>query len=161
MTLSAATLASELEALEPTLDVGEAIEHIADAWAAYFGAATVGVTPVADNTLTAARAAMVSALVGSEVDTAAAWQAGITAWWGAVAASATVIWAGNTPPVLSATVPPGLGSIASTLTVAFAANTAAAVDLATAADVIATVLHTINQGAVASIGPPASTLPIL
>jgi len=161
MTLSAATLAAELEALEPTSNASEAIERLAYAWEAYFGDATVGVTAVADGTLTAARAAMVGAMPGLSVDAAAAIQAGITAWWTAVAGSAAVIWAGNAPPVLSATVPPSLATIGAALTAAFSANTAASADLATAANVIANVLHPLTLGAVASIGPPASTLPIL
>lgn len=163
MVMVAADLAEELEALTPTSDVSSAIAALADAWEAYFVAATVGPTQVATGTLAAAKAAMVTALAGINTPSggATAIQAGIVAWWGVVIPAAAVIWAGNAPPVLSATPPPSLSTIAAVLAPVFASNTGGSLTLQASTTAIAAALHPLNLGAIAAVGPPAGTVPIL
>ena len=156
-------LADGLEALVPTSDVSAAISALADAWETYFAQATVGPTGVASGTLTAAKGAMVAALASLNATSggAAAIQAGIVAWWGAVVPAAAVIWAGNTPPVLSATPPPSLSTIAAALAPVFASSTSGSLSLQDAVAAIAAVLHPLNLGGIAAVGPPPGTVPIL
>jgi len=163
MTLSQSTLADGLAGLTPTSDVTAAISALADAWEAYFEAATVGPTTIATGTLAPAKAALVAALAGLNTPGggATAVQAGIVAWWGVVVPSATAIWAGNTPPVLSCTPPPSLSTIAAVLTPVFASNQASKLSLTAAAAAIAAALHPLQLGGIAAVGPPAGTVPIL
>jgi len=163
MTLSQSTLANGLAGLTPTSDVSAAIATLADAWEAYFSAATVGPTPVVPGTLAPAKAALVTALAGLNAPGggATAIQAGIVAWWGVVVPAAAVIWAGNTPPVLSCTPPPSIGTIAAALVPVFASNQASNLSLTAAAAAIAAVLHPLQLGGIAAVGPPPGTVPIL
>ncbi len=83
------------------------------------------------------------------------------AFWGAVAGSAAAIWPGHSPLVLSATVPPGLVSIAGALGPVFLSNVEARASLSDAANAIASVLHLASLGGIAAVGPPSATFPIL
>lgn len=163
MPLSADTLKTELQALIPTDSVAVAIERLATAFTNYFLEAQVGATSVASGTLAVPKAAMVTALAGINAPGAGAavMQAGIIAFWGSVATTAAVIWAGNTPPVVGATVPPGLSGIAAALTPVFAANVAQKRSLVDSCEAIAAALHPLQITGLAAVSPPAGTVPIL
>jgi len=163
MVMLSSDLADGFAELAPTSNASSAITALADAWEAYFVEATVGPTQIVAGTLTAAKASMVTALadLNTPAGGAAAIQAGIVAWWGVVTPAAAVIWAGNTPPVLSATPPPSLATIAAVLVPVFASNTASSLSAQGAATAIAAALHPLNLGAIAAVGPPAGTVPIL
>ena len=144
--MSAETLASELEALVPVDNVAAAADNFAGAWEAYFYDALCGTFPVNPGTLSGATSAMVAAMTPT-MQTAgwAAIQAGIVAFWGVVSASAAVIWTA-VPPLVSATPPPGLSTIAATLQPVGAANQAAELSLADSCSAIASALHPLNLG---------------
>ena len=108
--------------------------------------------------LASARTAMEVALVGMSATGAAAAkiQAGITAFWGVVAASAATIWTmvPPVPPPTGATPPAGLSGIAAALTSVFATNTSSEADLDTAATNVANAIHPTQLGGIALIPPP-------
>ena len=161
MPLAAPTLGNELKNLPPVKTEAEAINNFATAWGNYFGNATVAAVPVTPGTLTPAINAMKGALVGLSATGAAAAkiQSGIVAFWGVVAASAPTIWV-TVPPVISATVPPLLGTIAAALSAVFTSNQAGNLSLADAANAVASAIHPIQLGGIATQTPNIPT-PIL
>lgn len=160
MPLSQPTLAAELRNLKPAKLEPTAISNLSTAFTNYFAGATVGGVPAVVLTLAPAKAAMQAALVGMSVPGAAPGkiQAGITAFWGVIAATAAAVWPGTAPPTVSATPPPGLAGIAAAIVAAGAANVAVK-DIGAAAQALAAAIHPTQLGGIA-ITPPG-TLPIL
>jgi hypothetical protein len=166
--LDPATLASGIETMTPTSDEQSAIAAFANAWSGYFAGSTVSGVPAVPGSFDPALAAMRGAMVGMSKDNAGALaiQAGITAFWGAIAALPATIWPLAPAIVLAATVPPTTLSLISTALVgAFATNAASGLSLHDAANAIALLLH--NDGGVGatvtgatSAGSPV-TLPII
>lgn len=160
--LSQAALKSGLAQLTPTTSEATGIDRFATAFKTYFEDATVDGVSVVPAALAGADTALRAALVGISAGGASTKiQAALAAWWVAVSASAAAIWPGHSPPVLSATVPPTLATLATALEAVFAANLAARAELADAADAIATAMHAATIGGVAPVGPPAASFPIL
>lgn len=155
MALSQATLANELQALEPSGAEATAIDNLVGAWENYFEDATVLGIPVTTGSLATAVLSMRGALIGMSADgaAAAAIQAGVTAFWGVIALSAATIWL-TVPPPLSASPPPGLGTIAGVLDPVFISNAAGSLSLADSAIALAAVLHPTQLGGIALIPPP-------
>src|SRR5512140_327970 len=118
--LTPAKLKNELMNLGLYDNEAAACQTLADAFSNYFADAMSNGVPIAAGALPAAKAAMAAALVGMSVSGAGAAkiQAGIIAYWGAVIPA--VAW----PTTLLITPPPGLGTIAASLTAIFAANVA-------------------------------------
>ncbi len=168
MTLSQAKLADLFKSLAPTSDYTLAAARIVDGFEAYFAEASVlGLSIGSVALLAPARAAMSAALLPAMAprnNAAGALQAGIVGWWGAIPALAAALWVDApplSPPIIGATVPPGLGSITASLNVVFAVNRAASRNRNDAADATAAVLHPLMLGAFVSLGPPPSTSAIL
>jgi len=161
MVLLIGTLGNGLANLKPVMTEIEAINNLATAWENYFSNASVAGVPVIPGTLVSAISAMKAALVGLSVENMASIkiQAGIIAFWGVVAASASTIWV-IAPPIISATIPPTLGTIAASLTSVFASNLSSKLGLVEAANAIAGVLHPIQLGGIA-IQTPNIPIPIL
>jgi hypothetical protein len=159
VTLQANTLATELEALEPSSTEAVAIARLVDAWEVYWGGATVNGVPATPGSFTAGLSAMGAALVGmsSSGAGAAAIASGVSAFWTAVAPLATAIWITApivlVPPIVP---PPGLGGISAALVSVFGSNTVSSLTLAQCAQQIASVLHA-NGGVGAAV--PGSVLP--
>lgn len=168
VTLSQAKLSDMFKSLTPTTDYTVAAARISSGFQTYFAEATVlGIGIGSVGLLAPCKAAMDVALLAAMAprnNAAGAFQSGITAWWGAVPAVAAVLWVGEppmAPPVLSATPPPGLSGIAAALSTVFAANRAGGLNLPSASDAIAAVLHPLMLGGLAGRGPPPSSSPIL
>lgn len=161
MTMLPATLASEMESMEPTDQETDAIDRFAAAWETYFYDAMVGAIPVNPGTLAAATTAMKGAMTGMSGQDAGddAIQAGIIAFWGVVAGSAATIWT-TVPPCTGATPPPNLATIAATLVGVFTGNTSGELDLAAACNAIAAAIHPLNLGGICAIPPPGAATPI-
>lgn len=162
MTLSQSALADGLETLTPTQSEATGIQRFTDAFRTYFEGATVDGIVAVPATLVAPANAMAAAMVGVSASGAGAAkiQAGIVAFWASVAAAAATVWPGHGPVVISATVPPGLAGLAAALTTVFAANVTARASLADASAAIAAVIHPLQLGGIAAVGPPAATFPI-
>ena len=104
--MSKETLASELEVMVPVDTALEGIQNFCDAWTNYFYDAEVLITPTEgipanDNSLSAAKSAMESAMVAN-IATGAffAIQSGVIAFWGVISTSAGVIWTAVPPPIV-------------------------------------------------------------
>lgn len=161
MVMLPATLASEMESMEPTDQETEAIDRFAAAWETYFYDAAVGAIPANPGTLAAATTAMKGAMTGMSAQDAGddAIQAGIIAFWGVVATAAPTIWT-TVPPCTGATPPPNLATTSATLVGIFAANTSGELDLAAACNAIAGAIHPLNLGGICAIPPPGAATPI-
>jgi len=155
MPMSSATLSTQLQTLAPTGDEVTAVTRLAQAWQTYFSDAAAGAVPFV-STVPAAKAAMAAALVGMSVTGAVAIQAGVAAFWGALAASPTLYF----PTATVVTPPPNLATIAAVLVPVFLANTVGSLSLQDACDAIAAVLHVANIGGSATLPGPVVT-PIL
>ncbi len=168
MTLQANTLATELEALEPSQTEAVAITRFVDAWGAYWGGATVNGVPATPGSFTAGLSAMGASLVGmsSSGAGAAVMASGVSAFWTAVAPLATSIWITApivlVPPIVP---PPGLGGLSAALAAVFASNTSGSLSISAAWQQVANVLHA--NGGVGALVPgsvlptPPAPLPIL
>lgn len=157
MPLLPTTLADGLKTLQPVNTEAEGINNFMTAWENYFKLASVAGIPTATGTLTPYLNAMRGALTGIGQQDAAATklQTAITAFWGSVCGAAATIWV-TVPPVISATPPPALGSIAATLNGVFAANISGELPLDACATAIANALHTLMLGGIAvQQAPPA------
>jgi len=157
------TLASGLESMTPTADEPSAIAAFANAWSTYFAGATASGAPAVPGSFTPGIAAMRAAMVGFSAPNAGApgIQAGITAFWGAIATLASVIWVLAPAVVLAAvTPPPGLGAIAADLLTLFPQNLAANLSLHDAATAIAAKLHTDGGTGALATGASASGVPV-
>lgn len=144
MAMLQTTLATELKALALYNDEPSAIQAWADAFANYFqgDGATEGaqsnalyITPAA---IPAAKAAMVGAMTGLSTAGAAAIQAGIVAFWGALVPATA--W----PTTTAITPPPGLSGLAVALQAVFDANTVGGLSKDDSMTAIAGAIHPIN-----------------
>jgi hypothetical protein len=153
MAMNQSTLSTELANMVPVDNEVDAINNLSTAFENYFYQSSVaGIVPIA-GALAAPISAMKSAFTGLSTDASTAIQSGITAFWGAAVASAPTIWI-TTPLIISATVPPSLSTIKSTLDAVFVSNLMAEFDLDDAANAVAVALHPINLGGIVVIGPP-------
>jgi len=154
--------------MTPVETEAEAIANFVSAWDAYFAGASVNGVPATPGSYAAGLAAMQGAMTGLSAPNggSVAIQAGITAFWSAIAGLATGIWL-TAPVVLVPPIvpPPGLGGISAALTSVFTSNTSGSVDLATAANNVAAALH--SSGGLGALVPgsvppaPPAPLPIL
>lgn len=141
MAMSDSTLADELKAMPLFDNEPDAVAAWADAFDVYFQDAEAGAGgPVVPDGLSACKSAMEGALSGMSGSGAgaAAIQAGILAYWGAIVPA--VAWATCT----GVTPPPGLTGLAAALAPVFLANTAPGVTKEQAFDAIAAAIHAIN-----------------
>lgn len=154
MTLSAATLASELKAMPAFATEVAAAEAWAEAFTNYFqgvnpptdSAESTGV-PIAPAVMPAAKAAMVGALSGMKSQGATSIQNGIAAFWASLAALPAAAWVG----VTLITPPPGLtGMLEAALIATFASNKSGLLEKDEAIDALAAVIHTNNLGGTAT-----------
>lgn len=148
----AATLSTQLQSISGT-DEASTITAWTAMWATYFAAALAGSGPGVLFTANAspintAKAAMAAAMSGMCASGAAAAkiQAGIIAWWGALAASPGSYFTGAS----SITAPAGLTGIAAGLPALFDLNKLETTK-APACDRIATFFHDQNAGGSADI----------
>jgi hypothetical protein len=162
MALVQNTLANGLANMAPTSSEATAIQNFADAWDTYFQGASVAGVPCAGGTTSAAKSAMIGAMTGLSVTGAAAMQAGVTAYWGAITPSAATVWVVPPNTVPSATPPPGLGGLSALLLAVFASNAADPTKtISQAASAIAAVLHTNGGlGGIAVVQPPPVAPPV-
>jgi len=147
-------LGDELEAEITATDTeSTARQAWADAWLEYFTDAQIAVPslPILTAALDATRDVMRDAMTGLSTTGAAAIQAGLVAWWGAMAAAPSAYFTGATV----ITPPTGIASIATGLATVFAANTTAALSLEDSADAIAGVMHTANALGTATFPGPS------
>lgn len=161
MALVAATLASGLEALEPTNDEAEAIQRIVDAWEGYFDGSALGPASAVPGSYAAALSAMQAGMVGMSAANAAAnaFQAGLTAFWSTIAPLAASVWPQVPPPVTTppATPPPTLGGVGVLLQAQWTADASAGVTLAQSAQNMATILHAnAGLGGICNITTPGA-----
>ena len=151
MAMSSGTLSTQLQNLAPAGDEPTAIGHLADAWHTYFSSAQAGAVPYAPSSVP--RDAMAGAMTGLSTTGSVAIQAGVTAYWVAVAAGGPVFF----PTATLVTPAPGLAGIAAALVPVFLANTLGSLDLASSCSAIATVLHPLNLGGTATLPGPVVT----
>lgn len=131
MGLSVDTLAAELAAMPETLDPAEAAYNMSVAWDNYFQDAVVNLIPAVPETTELARLAMETVLLGTPPLTglssvvpgvaAAAFLAGLGAYWAGISLAAVTIWP-QVPPLVSVTPPPGLATLLAALALVFPAN---------------------------------------
>ena len=153
MAMSIATLSSGLESMTPVDNESDAIDNLSSAFEDYFYESSVsGISPQA-GALASSISSMKSSFSGLSNDAAAAIQAGIIAFWTSAIASAATIWL-TFPFIISATPPPSLSTIAATLNSTFSANLAAELSLPDAANAVATALHPLQLGGIATLSPP-------
>jgi hypothetical protein len=160
MAMSQNTLKSEFTGMGLYGTEVDAIDAWTLAWSKYFEDAETNGIPVEVTALLSAESAMRSALVGMSQfgQGAAKIQAGIIAWWGAIAAAPITFF----PGAILVTPPPGLGGIAAALAVVFASNIAGSVSKEDAYSAIAGALHPLNLGGTATFpGAPPPVFPIL
>jgi hypothetical protein len=137
-------------------DEGEAIESLALAFKNYFLDAASNGIPVSPVAADLGEVAMRGALTGLSTTGAAAIQAGIVAFWGALVPAVVF------PPALAIIPPPTLAGIAAALTPVFLANTVGKLGKEPSMDAISVVLHANNLGGTAAfLGPPPLVSPIL
>ncbi len=143
MALSDSELADGLENMTPTASEAVAVDALAAAFENYFYDATVMSILVQPGTLSAAKAAMAAALSGMSSTGAGATkiQDGVAAFWVAVSAASSSIWAVPGFVVAPAIPPVAILGLADALTAVLAASTAANLSLSDAATAAATVLH--------------------
>lgn len=156
------TLATELQVMAPVASEAEGISNFANAWANYFMEATVLGTKILSVTLLeSAKSAMKSAMTGVSSSGFASITAGITAFWGVVATSAAVIWV-MAPPLASATPPPGLASLTTSMQAKGDENITNEASLVEAMDNLAQGIHPLNLGGIAvNTAVPPVGIPIL
>jgi hypothetical protein len=166
VSLDESTLALGIAAMGPAATEQAAIDAFVSAWNAYFAGASLADVSAVEDSYSAGLSAMRSALIGMSAPGggAAKIQSGVTAFWGGIASAGTTMWPVPPPAVVAPTVapPPALGTIALGLTPVFAANVAASLSLADAADAIAAVLHaTGGLGGLVNVTiPPAGPVPV-
>jgi len=161
MPLDPGILGTGLGALEPVDTEAEGIDNFMTAWEDYFSLASVSGVPTGAGSLNGALSTMRGAMTGVGNQDAAAniIQAAITAFWGVVAGAAPSIWVPPNP-VVSATVPPGLGNIGTTIQGIFDSNTAGKLELAVCAVNVANALHPLQLGGIAITQPPPPSGPV-
>ena len=141
MAMSDSILTGELKVMSLFDNEPDAAAAWANAFDVYFqdAEATAG-GPVVPAGLSACKSAMEGALSGMSAPGAgaAALQAGILAYWGAIVPATA--W----PPATAITPPPGLSGLAATLAPVFAANAVPGVTKDQAMDAIAAAIHEVN-----------------
>lgn len=153
MVLLANTLASGLEALEPTDNVSVAIDRFASAFVDYMTGSSVLGVPANSGVLGAApKSAMIGVMGGlNTADGAAtAIASGISSFWSAMLGVEATIWTMVPPTIIvpsTLIIPPGLGGLASAVQGAFDANVAGELSLSAAAATVAAAIHGVNSGA--------------
>lgn len=163
MALLIATLATELEAMVPVDTEAEGIDNFATAFDNYFFEATAqGVSIVSQELTAGAKTAMKTAMVGVSESGSTKIQEGIIAYWGAICTASPTLWI-TTPLIVSAVPPTLLSTIAVTLDPVFTSNAENKLSLQDSALAVATALHPLQLGALATLTPPppATTVPIL
>jgi len=162
MPLSQSTLADELAALDPQRLEVLAAKKFAQAFTNYFAGSTVAGIPANVLTLQPARLVLQAGLTGMSAPNAAPLiiQQGIIAFWTTIIPTAITVWPGVVPPVLAATPPPGLSTIAAAIIAASLGNITSK-SLAASARVIAAAIHPTQLGGTVAVGPPPGSLPIL
>lgn len=164
MPLVATKLASELDSnMELVDNEQDGINNFCSAFETYFCDASVTGIPCAAGTLASATNTMKSSMVGISQSGQGSIkiQAGIIAFWGVVASSATTIWA-TVPPNIGATPPPLLNTIAAALEPVFVVNINGGFDKTTCLLNIANVIHPLMLGGIAhvtNVPPPPPTVP--
>lgn len=154
MAMTQAKLASELNVMDPTGDSALAAQRLAQAYANYCADATA-LTPILPAGVELGRVAMQSALLGMNTGGQAVFEAGILAFWTAVAGGLTLSFAAAiaiTPPTNAFNFAP-----------AYDLNLAGGVTKAQATANIAAVWHpaTIVGGTVSTPGIPVIVTPII
>lgn len=155
MTTTQAKLASELAALVPTGQEAEAAERLALAYAVYAADAEAA-TPILEAGVEAGQAAMEAALVGMSAPGAGAvkLEAGVKAFWAAVALGLATSFAGAT-----AITPPPFTGLALAIQATFDANLAGGASLEDAADALAATIHAaLPGGTVTTPGPTVTPI---
>lgn len=155
MPLVASSLASGIEALEPTESEADAIQRFVEAWDSYFSGASVSGVPVNAGTYATGLSAMASALVGWSAQNAAASaiQAAVNDFWSTIAPLGAAMWtlpppAVVTPPLVPPTGISGIGAALEALFLTLAADEAT---LGEAASQMADVIHA--AGGIGGIAP--------
>jgi len=162
MPLVQATLATNLESMEPVDNEADAIDNFATAFDDYFQGSSVIGTPVSGTTA-AAKTAMKGSMTGLlETDGAAAITAGVIAYWGVIIPAVATLWV-LVPPLTVGTPPPTLAAITAALTATFASNTSGKLSLAAAAATVAAAIHANQLGGTATQAtlPSPTVQPIL
>ena len=160
MTMSQATLKTELVNMDLYGEESLAVAAWAAAWSTYFADAETNGIPIESAALPAAEAAMASALLGMSGSGAGAGkiQAGIQAWWGAMVAAPTAFF----PACILIVPPAGLSGIEAALQPVFDSNTSGGVSEDAAYNAVAGVFHSANLGGEATFpGAPPPVFPIL
>lgn len=157
MAMVSSTLANQLLNLNPVSTEAAAITTLANAYAAYAGAAVAGAQPLTAAGVALGKAAMTTALAGISVPGAGAAKlvAGIQAFWGAVAIGLTTSFVG----AVAITPPPHAGLLA-LLSSTFASNVASKASKANATSAIASNCHSqaVIGGTVTYAGPVVSPI---
>lgn len=158
MVMSAATLASNFDAMALASTEAAAITAWAQAYTDYVAQARCGAVNVNVLAINAApKSALAAALVGMSASGAGAakMQAGLVAFWAAIVGTRAICF----PGASFATPPPGTAGLAAALASTFAANAAPGVTKTAALASIASVFHAASSGGTCTFGVP--TFPIL
>ena len=160
MALVETTLATELEALVPTVAIGVGAARLATAYGHYMHDATAGGVPMSASAVDAtAVPAMADALAfvpgASAADGAAVLCAGVVAFWAAMAASPGSFFSGAT-----AITPPTFATLPRALAAVFEACAVPGVPLSHAAAAIAGQLHAATAGLGTATRPGPVVAPI-
>lgn len=152
MSMSAEILALELQNLTPTSDESVAIQRITDSYA-IFAEDAEALTPILSTGIDLGKLAMAPALVNISLpnNSATILQAGILAFWSAVAGGLTLSFANAT----AITPPTGNTGLATSLQPIFNSNISTRASLEDATEAIAVVIHAaaITGGTVTTPGP--------
>lgn len=150
MSLSEATLSTQLQTLGNPATEAEAIERLAEAYGTYMEDAEA-LTQITAFPIVFGKANMETAMVGLNVtgNAATALAAGLTAFW------ATVVTSGPLAFASASAISPAAVSIAPAIQAVFDANKALNRNLVDSADALASVIHaaSISGGTVTTPGP--------
>jgi hypothetical protein len=156
MVLAATTLGDELKSMALFGNESDAISAWAASYREYFEGATANGVTVLSAALVAPEAAMIGAMTGLSTGGALSIQAGIVAFWTALALLPAAAW----PTSILITPPPLLAGIAAALEPVFLANTTGGLSKDASMSAIATAIHTNSlTGSVTWPGP--SAFPVL
>lgn len=155
MALLAATLATELKALDLYDTEAEALTGWAAAYKKYMEGASSNGVPIVAASLVPAEAAFIGAGTGLSTGAATALQAAILAFWGAIVPATA--W----PTVTVITPPALLSGLATALTSVFTANTEGGLAKDASMEAIATAMHTNSLGGTATWPTPVGPQPII
>lgn len=151
MTMSSATLSTQLQAMSLYSDEASAITAWADAFATYFldAVTALHMIPVIAAAVTGtAKPAMAAAMTGLSTDGAAAIVAGITAFWVPINTTPATFFAGCVVP---SSPPAGLATLEAALNAVFASNISGELSKADCMDAIAGVIHSGNAGGTVTV----------